>query len=155
MRIEGDAAMMGLGDGLQLPVERLVLLRGEGRGLRTAADGAGQRKQEHESEPKTGKNPWSQSNAPRAPWAALLCPFEGQRGGVDAIAQAGGAGAIGEDVAQVGVAAGTGDLDAAHAEARVFVLADGFGVGGQHKAGPAAAGVEFWTPCSRLTPVRP
>ena len=47
-----------------------------------------------------------------------LLAGEGERGGVDAVAQAGGTGAVGEDVAEVASAAGAGDLDAAHAEAR-------------------------------------
>ena len=68
---------------------------------------------------------------------------EGERGGVDAVAQAGGAGTVGEDVAEMAAAAGAGDLDAPHAEAQVLVLLDGFGVGGNHEAGPAAAGVEL------------
>ena len=40
-------------------------------------------------------------------------------------------------------ASGAGDLNAPHSEAPVLVLLDGFGVGGQHEAGPAAAGVEL------------
>ena len=69
--------------------------------------------------------------------------FEGERGGVDAVAEAGGTRAVGEDVAQVAAAAGAGDFNPAHAEGVVFVLVDGFGVGGDHEAGPAAAGIEF------------
>ena len=63
--------------------------------------------------------------------------------GVDAIAQARGGGAVVEDVTQVGVAAGAGDFDAAHAKAQVFVLVDAFGVNGVKKAGPSAVRVEF------------
>jgi len=46
-------------------------------------------------------------------------------------------------VAEMATTAGAGDLDAAHAEAAVFMLDDGLGFGGNHEAGPAAAGVEF------------
>lgn len=63
--------------------------------------------------------------------------------GVDAIAQARGGGSVVEDVTQVGVAAGTGDFDAAHAKAQVFVLVDSVGVNGVKKAGPSAVRVEF------------
>ena len=35
------------------------------------------------------------------------------------------------------------DFDAPHSQAPIFMLVDGFGLRGQHKAGPAAAGVEF------------
>ena len=73
----------------------------------------------------------------------LLFVLEGERGGVDAVAQAGGSRAVGEDVAEVAAAAGAGHFDAAHAEAAVLVLDDGFRLGGDHEAGPAAAGVEL------------
>ena len=63
--------------------------------------------------------------------------------GVDAIAQARGCRAVVEDVAQVGIAAGAGDFDAAHAKAQVFVLIDAVGVNGVKKAGPSAVRVEF------------
>ena len=63
--------------------------------------------------------------------------------GIDAIAQARGGGSVVEDVTQVGVAAGAGDFDAAHAKAQVFVLVDTVGVNGVKKAGPSAVGVEF------------
>jgi len=46
-------------------------------------------------------------------------------------------------VAEVAAAARAGDLDAAHAKIAVLVLVDGLGLGGNHEAGPAAAGVEF------------
>src|SRR6185437_11089611 len=72
-----------------------------------------------------------------------LLAREGERGGVDAVAQAGGARAVGEDVPEVAAAARAGHLDAAHAEAAVFVLLDGGGIGGDHEAGPAALRVEL------------
>ncbi len=72
---------------------------------------------------------------------SLLIQINGY--GVDAIAHARGGGSVVEDVAQMGVAAGAGDFDAAHAKAQVFVLVDAFGVNGVKKAGPSAVGVEF------------
>jgi len=68
---------------------------------------------------------------------------EGERGRVDAVAQACGPGAVREDVAEMAAAAGAGDLDAAHTVTQVLVLIDGFGAGGDHEAGPAAARVEL------------
>jgi len=62
----------------------------------------------------------------RGAQAFLLFRFgERQRGGVDAVTQAGGVGAVGEDMTQVAAAAGAGDLDAPHAVAQVFMLLDG------------------------------
>ena len=69
--------------------------------------------------------------------------FEIKRSGVDAIAEAGGAGAVGEDVAEVGVALGAAHFDAAHAVAGVF---DGAQGGVRHRfevTRPAAAGIEL------------
>ena len=74
---------------------------------------------------------------------SLAFAGEVERGGVDAVAQAGGTRAVGEDVAEVPATTGAGDLDAPHAVAPVLVLSDGFGAGGDHEAGPAAAGVEL------------
>src|SRR5580692_2801482 len=70
-------------------------------------------------------------------------PFEGERGGIDAVAQAGGAGAVREYVAQVAAAAGASHFNAAHAEGVVFVFGNGLRVGGDHEAWPAASGVKF------------
>jgi len=87
----------------------------------------------------------SRSAAPAFLLAGELFAFAGEaeRGGIDAVAQAGGARTIGEDVAKMAAAAGTGDFNAPHAVAPVLVLIDGFGAGGDHKAGPAATGVEL------------
>jgi hypothetical protein len=79
----------------------------------------------------------------RASPTAWRFPLEGKRCGVDAIAQAGGAGTIREDVAQVAAATGASNLDAAPSQAQILVLVDDFGAYGNGEAGPAAAGVEF------------
>ena len=55
----------------------------------------------------------------------LLLAREGKRGGVDAVAQAGGRGAVGEDMAKVAAATRAGDFNTAHSEGVVFVLVDG------------------------------
>ena len=73
----------------------------------------------------------------------LFCVLKGDGGGIDAVAQAGWLGAVGENVAEVASAARAGDLNAAHAPAIIFVLGDGFGVFRNGEAGPSAAGVEF------------
>src|SRR5450830_2032664 len=69
-----------------------------------------------------------------------LCWFELQAGRVDAIAQAGGRGAVGEDVAQVGVADCADDFGAQHTMAAVGFFNHVGGVEGLEVAGPAAAG---------------
>src|ERR1035438_6840341 len=74
---------------------------------------------------------------------ALPGPFEGERSGIDAVAQAGGTRSVGKDVAQMAAAVGAGNLDAAHAQVPVLVLGNDRRVGRQQKAGPAAAGVEL------------
>src|SRR5579875_334362 len=66
-----------------------------------------------------------------------------QRGGVNAIAETGGRRTVRKDVAQVAAATRTGYLHAAHSIAQVLMLLDGFGIGGNHEAGPSAAGVEL------------
>ena len=68
---------------------------------------------------------------------------EFQRDGVDAVAEAGGRGAVGEDVAEVGVAAGAEGFFADHAVAGIFFGDDVFRGDGLEKAGPAGAGVKF------------
>src|ERR1039457_2301992 len=78
------------------------------------------------------------------PSGSLILLFvEVEGGGVDAVAQAGGLGAVGEDMAEVASAAGTGDLGAHHAVAAVFDLLDVLPVQGIGEAGPAASGVEL------------
>lgn len=79
----------------------------------------------------------------RLGWGSL-CPFKVQRSGVDAVAQAGRAWPVGEDVPQVAAAAGAGDFHPPHSQAQVFVLGDGFRVDGKQKTGPAAAGIELF-----------
>ena len=66
-----------------------------------------------------------------------------QRQRVDAVAQAAGLRAVGEDVAEVGIADGTGGFDALHAVAGVEDVIDEAGRDGLGEAGPAAATVEF------------
>ena len=68
---------------------------------------------------------WSRPRAgQRGEALALAC--KGKRSRVDAVAKAGGLGAVGEDVAEVAAAACTSDLNAAHSVAQVLVLVDGF-----------------------------
>src|SRR6056297_3411781 len=55
-------------------------------------------------------------------------------GGVDAVALAGGLGAVGEDVAEVGAAVLAAHLGAHHAEAAVFDVLDLVGVEGVEEA---------------------
>src|SRR5690606_23771866 len=60
---------------------------------------------------------------------------------VDAVANAGGGGAVGKDVPEVRVAGAAADLDAAHAVGQVFELADVRTVCFAEEARPAAARV--------------
>lgn len=62
---------------------------------------------------------------------------------VDAVALAGGGGAVLEDVAEVAAAVRADDFCAGHAMTDVRELLDGVGVGGGGEAGPAAVGVEL------------
>ena len=66
----------------------------------------------------------------RAQWREL------HRGGVHAIAQTGGIGAIRKDMAQVGVAEHAFHFAAEHAQTEVVFLADVFGRNGFPEAGP-------------------
>src|SRR5262245_41966727 len=68
---------------------------------------------------------------------------EGQRLGVDAVPQAGGRGAVVEDVAEVGVAAVAEDLGADHAVTAVLVRADVRVGHWPEEAGPARTRVEL------------
>ena len=72
---------------------------------------------------------------------ALVVELE--RGGVEAVAQAGGLRAVLEDVAEVRAAAGAVDLVAHHAVAVVALRADVHRVDGGVEAGPAGARVEL------------
>ena len=72
--------------------------------------------------------------------------LEVERQRVDAVAQAGGLRAVGEDVAEVAAAAGAGDLDAAHAVADVLVGGD---VGRRRPARRSSA-----SPCPSRTSCR-
>jgi len=91
------------------------------------------------------RKPCRQSIACRT--AVLLFVLKGERGGVDAVAQASGTRAIRKDVAEMAPAAGAGDFDAAHAEGAVFMLDDGLGLGGMVKLGQPH-------PESNLAPLR-
>ena len=71
----------------------------------------------------------------------VLFPSEFERGGVDAIAEAGWCGAIVEDMAEVGFALAAQDFGPPHEEAVVGLVSDlalvyGYG--------------EAWPPCSRI-----
>jgi hypothetical protein len=68
---------------------------------------------------------------------------EAERGGVDAISQAGGVGTIREDMAEMASTTGAGDLRAGHAMAAVLVLLNIFLIERIVKARPAAPGVEL------------
>lgn len=71
----------------------------------------------------------------------LHLEFEG--GGVDAVAEAGGGGAVGEDVAEVGAAMFAGDFGANHAVSEIPVFGNRFLVEAAVETWPAAAGIEF------------
>src|SRR4051794_11220839 len=73
----------------------------------------------------------------------VLFRLQLQRGGIDAVAQAGRAGAVLEDVAEMAVALRAKNLGADHAVADVAFLVDMAISGGRGKARPAAAGIEF------------
>src|SRR5260370_41388347 len=77
--------------------------------------------------------------------------FELQRCAVDAVAMAGGAGAVGEDVAEVGAALVADDLFADHAVAFIHLGVDDFIVGGV-EAGPAAAAVKLFLGAKQFGP---
>src|SRR5207302_2096227 len=73
----------------------------------------------------------------------ILLVRENEGFGVDAKAQAGRWRAVLEDVAKVGVAAGTDDFRADHAVAIVLVGEDVLGGDRLKEAGPASAGMEL------------
>src|ERR1035438_6387282 len=75
--------------------------------------------------------------------AGLFLWFETQRGGVDAIALAGGCGAVGKQVAQVRVAFAAQHLGALHEEAPVGFSADVLVRRRRGKARPSGAGIEL------------
>src|ERR1039458_1124114 len=68
---------------------------------------------------------------------------ESQRGGVDAVAQSGGLGAVFENVAQVGVALAAQRLGAPHGQAVVGFRAHVLLGGRRPETWPAAPGLEF------------
>src|SRR5487761_2270766 len=73
-----------------------------------------------------------------------------ERGRVDAVAQARGPGAVGEDVAQVRSALRALDLDAAHAMAHILDCLQVFFVHRRIETGPAAAGFELGSGTEQL-----
>src|SRR6266540_3867043 len=77
---------------------------------------------------------------------------EAQRGGVDAVAQSLGAGAVGENVAEVSAAARAGDLGAHHAVAAVFVLLHMLLLQRNREAGPTAPGIKLGLGGEQLKP---
>src|SRR5687768_2653733 len=68
---------------------------------------------------------------------------EAQADAVDAVAQAGRLGTVGEHVAQVAAAAVAEDLGARREEAAVHLLGDATRLDGLVEAGPARAGLEL------------
>ena len=74
----------------------------------------------------------------------LVFGNEAQAGTVDAVAQAAAIlGAVGEDVAEVGMGGAAAHFGAVHMVAVVVVLGNGVGADGAGEAGPAAMGIEF------------
>ena len=74
----------------------------------------------------------------------LVFGNEAQAGAVDAVAQAASVlGAVGEDVAEVGMGGTAAHFSAVHMVAVVVVFSNGIGADGAGEAGPAAVGVEF------------
>src|ERR1700749_1401087 len=78
------------------------------------------------------------------------CWLEGQRGRVDAVALAGRARPVAEDVAEVPAAAAAQDLGAAHEHAVVRAQLDRAGHGRLVEARPAGAGVELGVRAEQL-----
>jgi len=78
--------------------------------------------------------------------------LQGQR--VDAVALTSGSRSIGEDMAQVASAAGTGDLGAAHAEGGVVVLVDDAVGDSLGEARPSRPRVELVVGAEQLGPAR-
>src|SRR5664280_2987698 len=77
------------------------------------------------------------------PRLVFLPRHETQRGGVDAIAQPGGRGAIIENMAEVGAIHRATRFDAGHPEARIAILGDEPRFNWLRETGPAGAAVEF------------
>jgi hypothetical protein len=75
--------------------------------------------------------------------AGVFLAGEGEGSGVDAVAEAGGVGSVGEYMAEVAAAFGAGNFDAVHAVRVVLVFVNGSGFRGDYEAGPSAAGVEL------------
>ena len=74
----------------------------------------------------------------------LVFGDEAQAGTVDAVAQTAAIlGAVGENVAEVGVGGAAAHFGAVHMVAVVVVFGHGIGADGAGEAGPAAMGVEF------------
>ena len=73
----------------------------------------------------------------------LLPGDKADGGGIDAVAQTGGSGAVIEDVAEVGIALRRADLGAVHAVGGIGFFGDGRGVDRPGEAGPAGAGIEL------------
>ena len=88
------------------------------------------------------------------PGGSYKLPFPIQRDGsrVDAVAQAGGRGAVREDVAEVAAAGGAGNLDPPHAVAHIFDLGDVLGHPRLPEARPAGARVEFFVRLEQRVP---
>src|SRR5215211_474503 len=80
----------------------------------------------------------------------LLGLVQVQRTGIEAVALAGGLGAVVEDVAQVAAAAGADDLRALHEEASVGSQLHRVRLGRLPERGPAGAGVELCVGAEQL-----
>src|SRR2546423_2902319 len=86
---------------------------------------------------------------------ASLGPVQLERAGVDAVALAGGLGAVVEHVAQVRTARGAGRLDAVHEVAEVVVELHGVRRGRIPEARPSRPRLELRVGAEQLRPARP
>ncbi len=69
--------------------------------------------------------------------------FKLKRRAIDAVAQAGGGGAIGKNMPQVGIALGTAHFCAYHAVTAILPFLQSVRMDGCPEAGPAAAGIKL------------
>ena len=106
-----------------------------------AGDGAERRL--HAPEAARAEAGLLQLGAAALAFAALGLGLEAQRGGVEAIAQAGRARAVLEDMAEMRIAAGADDLVSDHAMAAVGDGLNIFRGHGLEEAGPASPGIEL------------
>ena len=86
---------------------------------------------------------WSSSSTHESEPCALLLLFKSQRGGINAVAQAGRFGTVFENMAQVPAATSANDFRAAHEEGVVGFRGYLFGFDGLRETRPAGAGIKF------------